>query len=398
MMFRVKVLSVSRQARFNLAMLIAGLASFSLMYCPQPLLPMLGKHFDISATTASLSISLTTGPMALAILIAGVLSDRVDRPRLMAGALFLAATLTAVTALAPTWPLLLFLRVLTGVALAGVPAVAMAHIADETDGASLGSAMGLYVAGTAFGGMTGRLGASLASDLLSWHWAIGLIGLTSMALTIVFALLLPRSEKPRIRPGPLSVREVFAGFGLVRQDRLMLLLYLEAFLFMGVFVCLYNYTGFRLIEVPFSLSQLAIGLVFLLYLLGGVSSATFGMLSGRFGRGPMMATALVLQLIGVIITLAGSLPLFVLGVAVSTLGFFGAHSTASGWVGARGVNRGGKGAALYLFFYYLGSAVLSVGGGMAWDNGGWTYVVAYMAVLSLLSLAVVPCLIRASKS
>lgn len=397
-MFRVSVLSVSRQWRFNLAMLIAGLASFSLMYCPQPLLPVLSSHFDIGATTASLAISLTTGPMALAILIAGVLSDRVDRPRLMAASLFLAATLTAAAALASSWPLLLILRVLTGIALAGVPAVAMAHIADETDGASLGSAMGIYVAGTAFGGMTGRLGASLASDLLNWHWAIGLIGLTSMALAVVFALLLPRSEKPRSHRAATSVREVFAGFGRVLKDRLMVLLYLEAFLFMGVFVCLYNYAGFRLIEPPFSLTQLAIGLIFLLYLLGGVSSATFGWLSGRFGRGPMMATALALQLVGVIITLSASLPLFVMGVAVSTLGFFGAHSTASGWVGARGVNRGGKGAALYLFFYYLGSAVLSVGGGMAWDRGGWTNVVVYTAVLSLLSLVVVPFLIRAAKS
>lgn len=393
----MKVPTLSRQARFNLAMLLAGLASFSLMYCPQPLLPVLSSHFGISATTASLSISLTTGPMALAILVAGVLSDRVDRPRLMAGSLLLAATLTAAAALAPTWPILLFLRVLTGVALAGVPAVAMAHIADETDGSSLGSAMGVYVAGTAFGGMVGRLGASLAADLLNWHWAIGLIGLTSMTLAVVFALLLPRSEKPRSHPAATTIQAVLLGFGKVLKDRLMVLLYLEAFLFMGVFVCLYNYAGFRLSEPPFSLSQIAIGLIFLLYLLGGVNSAIFGWLSGRFGRGAMMATALVLQLVGVVITLSGSLPLFVFGVAVSTLGFFGAHSTASGWVGARGANQGGKGAALYLFFYYLGSAILSVGGGMAWDSGGWTNVVAYTAVLSLLSLMLIPALIRASR-
>ena len=45
---------------------------------------------------------------------------------------------------------------------------------------------------------------------------------------------------------------------------------------MGVFVCSYNYIGFRLAAPPFSLSQTVIGSVFVLYLIGAVSSTVMG--------------------------------------------------------------------------------------------------------------------------
>lgn len=89
---------------------------------------------------------------------------------------------------------------------------------------------------------------------------------------------------------------------------------------------------------------------------------------------------------GIVVTLATTTLGFILGVALVTLGFFGAHSIASSWVGARASVLGGKGAALYLFFYYAGAAVLSTGGGLAWDVGGWPVVVAYASGIAAVAL------------
>ena len=41
--------------------------------------------------------------------------------------------------------------------LAGLPAVAMAYLVDELDLQAIGFGMGLYIAGTTLGGMSGRL-------------------------------------------------------------------------------------------------------------------------------------------------------------------------------------------------------------------------------------------------
>lgn len=181
-----------RQSRLNLAMLIAGLGSFSLMYSPQPVLPMLAQDFRLDAATASLAVTLTTGPLAIFILAAGLVSDRLDKPRLMIASIGLAALFTIACGLAPNWPSLLALRIMVGLCIAGVPAVAMTYLTQESGSASLGSAMGLYVAGTAVGGMSGRLGTGLAAELFGWRWGIGLLGLAALILAVAFAFVLPR--------------------------------------------------------------------------------------------------------------------------------------------------------------------------------------------------------------
>jgi YNFM family putative membrane transporter len=61
---------------------------------------------------------------------------------------------------------LLVLRALLGVALGGMPAVAMAYLGEEIEPASLGLSMGMYIGGSAFGGMAGRVLASVLSDFL----------------------------------------------------------------------------------------------------------------------------------------------------------------------------------------------------------------------------------------
>ena len=70
------------------------------------------------------------------------------------------------------------------------------------------------------------------------------------------------------------------------------LLFLISFLLMGCFVTVYNYIGFRLLEPPFSLSQTEVGLIFLLYLLGGLRSAMMGDLAGRIGRRRVLWSAM----------------------------------------------------------------------------------------------------------
>ena len=372
--------------RLTLAMLFAGFATFSTLYAVQPLLPLLAAHYRLSAEAASLAVSLATGPLAVGILVAGAVSDRFGRRALMVAAMMAAALLTLAAAVIPGWYALLTLRFLAGLALAGVPAVAMAYVAEEVDAASIGSAMGLYIAGSALGGMGGRLVASLVAAVADWRLALASVGLAGLVMAEAFRRLAPPSR--RFVASEANWLALPRGAAILFRDHGLRLLYLESFLLMGVFVTIYNYAGFHLLAPPYGLGQAEVGAVFLLYILGSISSSLFGGLAGRMGRRRIFWIPTALLIGGVGLTAARPLWSVIAGIAVVTIGFFGAHSIASAWVGRRGGAARGQAAAWYLFFYYMGSSVLGSAGGVAWTHDGWPGVVVFCIVVGLIALIV----------
>ena len=368
-----------RFLRASLALFLAGFSTFSLLYCPQPLLPTLARVFSIDAPASSLSISFSTAALALSIVAAASLSDRLGRKSVMMVSLLAASGLNIVAAFAPSWPVFLLLRALEGLALGGVPAVAMTYLAEETDPGSLGLAMGIYVGATAVGGMGGRVITGLVAASVSWRAAVATIGVVGLAGAASFLILLPASR--HFQPRATDVRNQLRAFRGAVTDLRLLLIYGFAFLVMGGFVAVYNYAGFRLEAPPYRLDQAQEGLIFTLYLLGTVSSAAAGTLADRLGRAPVMGLSLVLALLGVACSLFGALSAIVLGIALVTLGFFAGHGVASGTVGLFAGPNKAQAASLYLLSYYSGSSLLGTAGGWFWVAGGWPAVAGFVAAL-----------------
>ena len=371
--------------RINVAMFIAGLGTFALLYCVQPLMPAFAKTFSLSPAGASLSLSASTGVMAVAMFGAGALSEWLGRKRVMTGSLAFAASATVAAAFAPNWIALVALRALTGFALSGVPAVAMAHLAEEVDRSDVGLAMGLYIGGSTLGGMGGRLAGAALLEHGGWRVAVGSIGVFSLAGVVLFGLVLPRERRAEFSA---ALPNILSSVRLHLSDPGMRYLFALGFLLMGGFVTTYNYVGFRLAAPPFSLSQTAIGFIFVLYLIGTVVSPIVGELAGRFGRRKVVGFAIALIPLGVATTLPDNLPLVVFGIALVTAGFFGGHSIASSWVGLRAEKARAQASALYLFFYYLGSSIAGSLGGFAYADGAWRGIVIFVGALAALAFYV----------
>ncbi len=372
--------------RLALALVIAGLATFALLYSVQSLLPVFARDFQVSAAEASLVVSLATGAMALTLLIASVVSDRIGRRQMMIGSLFAGSILTLASAALPGWRALLITRFLTGIALSGIPAIAMAYVAEEVDASSIGGAMGLYIAGAAIGGMVGRITASVVADWIGWRVALGCIGVMCLIGAFVFRWAAPSSRS--FVPRTHDWTSLVASIRILRTDAALPWLYTEAFLLMGSFITLYNYVGFRLLAPPYSLSQSAVGAIFLFYIVGSFISTWFGHLAGRLGRRRVFWIPILTFLAGVALTAAAPLLLIILGIGVATAGYFGAHSVASSWVSRRGHAAPAQAAAFYLFFLYVGSSVLGSAGGVAWTRAGWPGVAAFVVCLLVLALGV----------
>jgi len=372
--------------RANWALFAAGFSTFSLMYCVQPLLPLFAEHFGVSPAQSSLSLSLTTGLLALAIFLVGFWSSRLPRKAVMAASLFASGVLTLAVAATSNWHALLAVRALQGLVLGGVPAVAMAYLAEEVSSADLGFAMGLYIGGSAFGGMMGRVITGLVADHSDWHMALVVVGVVGVLSAVLFVLALPASRhfKPQKGGGWAAARQ---GFATHLVDPNLLSLFALGFLLMGGFVTVYNYAGFRLMAPPYLLSQTLISAIFTVYLVGIFASALFGRLADRYGRGAMLCTGVGTMFMGLLLTLSANLIVMVAGVVVLTFGFFAAHSVASGWVGRLARGYKAQAASLYLLSYYLGSSVLGSVGGKCWEWAGWSGVVGLIGAFLVLSVA-----------
>ena len=376
--------------KLSLALFAAGLATYTSMYATQALLPGLSDAFGVHPATAALTVSFATGGVALTIIPASALSERFGRTRVMTTSALAAAIIGMLLPLSPNLTVLLVGRALQGLALAGVPAVAMAYLSEEVHRASIGSAMGRYVAGTTLGGLLGRLVPAGVLDLSTWRWALEAMGIVSALCVVVFARLLPASAY--FRPQRIGVRTVLANLRNHLSRRALGALFALGFVLMGGFVSVYNFLGYRLMAPPFSFSAGVAGLVFLFYLVGTVTSTAAGRLSDQMGLALVLLISLGVTVLGLLLTLSNDVLLLMVGMALFTGGFFGAHSVASGWVGRLATDHRAEASALYLFAYYMGSSIAGALAGVAFAAGGWpatvSYVTALLAVAVILALAV----------
>jgi MFS transporter, YNFM family, putative membrane transport protein len=372
--------------RSNRALFFGGFSTFALLYCVQPLLPVLSREFALTPAQSSWTLSASTGALAVSLLLTSVISDRLGRKPLMLAAMLIAAVMTVLCACAQNFSQLVALRACLGFALGGMPAVAMAYLGEEIDPLSLGRSMGLYIAGSAFGGMLGRLVVSTLSDLLSWRAALAIIGVLGIISALEFARSLPRSRN--FVPSHTSWKALPAGVRQHFSDAGLPWLFLLAFLLLGCFVSMYNYIGYRLMSAPFGLRQSTAGMISVLYLIGIFSSVWAGRLVDRLGRRGVLWMVILLLPAGLLLTLLNSLVLITLGIAVTTFGFFASHSIASSWVGRRARAPQALASALYLFFYYLGSSMVGSLSGLMMSHGGWSSVVGILIVFLAAALLI----------
>ncbi|MBT2144946.1 MULTISPECIES: MFS transporter [unclassified Rhodanobacter] len=372
--------------RTNLALFAAGFATFGLLYCVQPLMPEFSRDYGVSEAGAALSLSLTTGVLAFAMLFAGALSDAWGRKSVMVVSLLSSAVLVLVTAVMPDWTALLLVRTLLGLTLSGLPAVAMTYLSEEMHVESIGLGMGLYISGSAVGGMGGRLITGVLADFFGWRIGVAVVGAIGVLAALIFWRALPPSR--HFVAQPLRWRTVLGRFNGIFHDRGLPWLFVEGFLLLGAFVTVYNYLGYRLLAPPYSLSQAAVGLIFGIYLVGTFSSAWMGHLAGRLGRRKVLWTAFALMLAGVALTMLQPLPLIILGIVAVTFGFFGGHSIVSSWVGRRAGAAKAQASSVYLFCYYMGSSIAGASGGLFYASHGWNGVALFVGVLVLAGLLI----------
>lgn len=368
--------------RATLALCLGSFTVFVNLYAAQPLLPDLRQTFEVSTWMAAMVMAVSTLTLAGSLLIYGPLSDAIGRGGIMRVTLLVAALCSLVMPLTTDFTSLLLLRALQGLALGGLPAVAIAWMGDEFDKRALMLAVGLYISANSLGGISGRVLGGIAGEYGGWQASFMAVGLLSLVCLAVFWRLLPPARQ--FRPSPLRLGVAVASLREHLRNPLLLGAYLIGGLNFLIFINQYSYITFRLSDAPYTLSTQWLGMIFVTYLGGTLGSMLSGRIAQHLAQPVCMMLGIAILLGGTLVTLHDALAVILLGLTINAFGFFFCHSMASSWVGRQARVARGSASALYLVFYYVGA---SLGGFYLepfWQAGGWQGVVlASWLVLAL---------------
>ena len=379
----------SEYRRLLAALFCAGIATFAQLYSPQGVLPQISADLGVGAASAALMVSACTIGLAVGVIPWSMIADRIGRVKAMSVSVITSSVLGLLTPFAPSFDLLLAGRLLEGLVLGGVPAIAIAYLTEEIASEHAARAAGTFVSGTSIGGLLGRVVAGPITDIATWRIGMFTVAILCAVAAAGFVKLAPHSRGFTPSNGRSANPEGSLGHRLLvnlRSPR-QLTLFAQGFLLMGGFVAVYNYLAFRLTAAPYHLPVTVVSLIFLAYLAGTGASTLAGAMATRFGRKAVLLTSIAIMITGVSITLCGNLFLVLIGLVVGTVGFFGAHAIATGWAGRAATVGKAQASSLYNLFYYAGSSIIGWFGGIALIHAGWTGVALTVLVLAGIAAA-----------
>lgn len=372
------------------APVVIAVATFSAMHCPQPLLPMLQQAFAVEKTTVSLVTTATLLPLGLAPLFYGLLLRSFPAHRLLVWGSGLLMTSTLAVSLAPTFPLLLALRVVQGLlapaVLTSLMTLAGAALRERQASGllcehSIGRAMAVYVAATIFGGFFGRFLAGAVASWWGWRWGLGAVSLLTVAAWAM-ALGMPRS-----RGGGFARLELSALAEVLRTPGFLpffCFIFLEFF----IFTALLNLLPFRIVEIGAGSSPLRVAALYVGYLIGILISLAAPWTVLRLGgEARTVLLGAVVLLWCVPLFLPTTYAMTFVAVLVLCIGMFQVHSVLPGWLNELGCGQRSVVNGLYLSFYYVGGAAGSVLPAVLYRHSTWEWTMAALGVMQLAALA-----------
>lgn len=363
------------------ALLYATVASgFIAMYLPQPILPVLADEFGVVPSIASLTISALVASLAGASLIIGPLSDRWGRKIVIQGCAFLLVIPSLLCAAAPSIGLLLLFRFLQGFLLPGLTAVSVAYIAEEFPPERVSTLVGGYIAATVAGGLLSRILSGAVTEVFSWRLAF----LLSAVLILIMGLLLARLPSSRHFTASAQLKDAYKGMLEHLTNVRLIGGFLVGFALFFAFLAVFTYLPFYLVGPPFSFSPLQIGLVYVVYAAGIVSSPLAGVIAQRLGRPWVMRIGLGIVIVANLLTLVPATVWLVGALLLICFGNFTAQGVATSYVATQATHDRGGATALYLFAYYVGGSLGAFLPGLLWPVYGWSGVLG-LTVLALLA-------------
>jgi MFS transporter, YNFM family, putative membrane transport protein len=372
------------------AVVLCGVCAFLDLYITQPLLPMLSRIFRASETATAATVSAATLGVALSAPVFGALTERLARKRVIVASLIGVAAPTMLAATSTSLNQLIAWRFLQGITLPGIFAVVVTYIGEEWPPDRIALIMSFYVSGTALGGLTGRLASGILADYFNWRVSFLALGAASLCGAAAIAAWLPHGRHRAAHPQTdVSRHGILAQARQLLRIRALVATFAIGFSVLFSLVGVFTWITYHLSSPPFLLSTTALGELFLVYVIGLVATPAAGYIITRVGLRAGIGGALGCSIAGILLTLAPSLAVILLGLALLATGVFVAqtatqsHLRVAAPAGARVTAAG-----LYVTCYYLGGTAAGVVPGIFWKLGRWPACVVFIDLMQAIALAI----------
>jgi predicted MFS family arabinose efflux permease len=366
------------------AVVLAGVAAFLDLYSTQPLLPLLRDTFGASTFAAGLTITAPTIAVAIFAPFIGRLADRLGLRRAIVLSAWALTAATALAATSRTLDQLIFWRFVQGVATPGIFASTVAYIHEVWPPTHAGRATAAYMTGTIVGGFTGRAVSGITAADATWQLAFVALAVLTGAVALSLTLWLP-SETVRHAPDRRAPAGSIAH--LIRNRRLVATCGV-GFSVLFTQVAMFTYVTFHLAAPPFDLSTVALGWLFVVYLVGAVVTPFAGRWIDRHGHRAGIGSAMAIGAAGALLTLVPWLPAIVAGLALCATGVFTAQATTSSYIGAVTPSDRALAVGMYSTFYYAGGSTGGALPSIFWRTGGWPACVLLVVAIQLTGVAI----------
>ena len=359
--------------KLQLAVFALVSASFTNIYLPQPILPVLQEEFRVSTVAVSFTVSSVILGIVLSNLLFGLLTDRVSiHPIIFTGGVCVAAG-GLVAAYSYDFRVLVAARLFQGLFLPALTTSLAAWLAKTLPGERLNVIMGSYVSATVLGGLGGRLIGGWMHPPFHWRYAFVTAAILIAITTFLALIVLPRAE---IRKESRNDGE--AGFLDILKRRDLVLFFGCGLTGLLIFSPVFNFLPYRLIEAPFDFSTEVITLIYLVYVLGIFMGPLAGQCSNRYGGGKTLIGGTCILGTSLVTLLIPSVVAVIIGLLGVCAGFFTVHSVAVGLLNRKLSSGHGKANALYSLLYYAGGWIGITGAGFAFQLAGWSGVIGFV--------------------
>jgi predicted MFS family arabinose efflux permease len=376
------------------AVALCGICAFLELYSTQPLLPLLTRLFHASKTGVSLTVSAATLGAALSAPIFGSLVERLPRKRVIVSCLAGIALPTLLAATSASLAQLIFWRFLQGILVPGIVAVVVTYIGEEWPPNRIALVMSFYVSGTALGGFLGRVSAGVLADWFSWRISFLVIGIAALVGAGAVAAWLPHGRRrPRLSatpgPQPSFFPQLWSQAGTLFRNRRLLATFAVGGNILFSLVAVFTWITFHLSAPPFLLSTAALSSLFFVYLIGLIITPAAGYIITRVGLRIGIGGAIVCSMAGVLLTLAPSLPVVILGLTLVCTGAFISQTASQSHLRVAAPPEARVTAAgIYITCYYIGGTAAGVVPGVFWAMGKWPACVAFIIAMQAISLTI----------
>lgn len=362
------------QAATRAAVTLLAIASFfsgaALRIC-DGLLPRLASDFAITPGTAGQVVLTFAVAYGVSQLLFGPLGDRYGKARVMCAALFACALTSLACALAPGFDALVRLRVLWGMAAAGVIPLAIAWIGDAVHYEQRQATLARLLMGTLSGMAAGQLAGGLFADTpLGWRGAFAAL---CAGYVVVSVLLLVRlrhipSAPPLRGTGRFAFVTQLGSVLAIPWARVVIAtVFAEGLLLLGPLAFLPTYLHQR-----FGLALSTASALIALYAVGGLFYAMVAAhVVRRFGERRMVFTGGIVMGLGFLAWWGSPVAWLAAPVAlVVGFGTYLVHNTLQTNATQMAPSMRGTAMALFAFALFNGQAIGVSLAGFAYDHAG----------------------------